>query len=265
MFVVVASRHDKAAEALVTRWAAKGASLMTCQDMSVAGWRHYLSPAFEGGEMGIGGEGDGEKLSPPDSQPLNANSQQDSLAVVGGQVVAVEQITGVLNRLPFVFEQELFHIVPEDRTYVGTEMNAFLISWLSRLKCPVLNRPTPSYLLGPSWRPQEWIYAAAQLGIPVRPRRRQIGLAADVLSQVVEQPTVAVTVVGDRTLGEVEPILARHARRLADAAKVDLLTVYFSGREANADFVSADLWTDISAPDIADAIFEYLSGGVSKC
>ncbi len=250
MFVVVASRHDKAAAALVTRWAANGASLMTCEDMSVAGWRHYLNATG----------GDGEELSP--HQSLH---KQDSTAVVGGKVVAVEQITGVLNRLPFVVEQEIFHIVPEDRAYVAMEMNAFLTSWLSHLKCPVLNRPTPSYLLGPCWRAEQWIYTAAQLGIPVRPTRRQIGLAVNVLPQVLEKTAVAVTVVGDRTLGNVDPILARHARHLADAAKVDLLTVYFTTSEANADFVYADLWTDISAPDIADAIFEYLSGGVIKC
>lgn len=235
MLVLVASRYDKAAEALVANWAAHGASLLTPEDLSVVGWRHNLS------------------------------STQDSTAVVGGMAIALDQITGVLTRLPSIFEQELLHIVPQDRTYVAVEMNAFLIAWLSSLKCPVLNRPTPTYMLGPAWRLEQWVYAAAQLGIPVRPVRRHSSMSANVCPQVPKKPPVTVTVVGDRCLGEVEKTLASHARRLADAAQVDLLKVYFSSSESSAEFLGADLWTDISAPDVGDAIFEYLSGGDAKC
>ncbi len=250
MLVVVASRHDKAAEALVANWAAHGhgVSLLTPEDLSVVGWRHYLSSI------------DGE-----------INSPLSSSAVVGGVAmsttcaIALDQITGVLTRLPSIFEQELLHIIPEDRAYVATEMNAFLIAWLSSLKCPVLNRPTPTYLLGPAWRPEQWVYAAAQLGIPVRPVRRQSSMSANVCPQVLEKSSVKVTVVGDRCLGEVEKTLASHARRIADAAQVDLLTVHFSSNESPAEFLGADLWTDISAPDVGDAILEYLSGGNTLC
>ncbi|MBD2561964.1 MULTISPECIES: hypothetical protein [Nostoc] len=247
MLVVVASRHDKAAEALVANWAAHGhgVSLLTPEDLSVVGWRHYLSS--------IDGEA-GEE-----------NSSSFSSAVVGGVASALDQITGVLTRLPSIFEQELLHIVPEDRAYIATEMNAFLIAWLSSLKCPVLNRPTPTYLLGPAWRPEQWVYAAAQLGIPVRPMRRQSSMSANVCPQVLEKSSVKVTVVGDRCLGEVEKTLASHARRIADAAQVDLLTVHFSSSESPAEFLGADLWIDISAPDVGDAILEYLSGGNAKC
>ncbi|AFY34784.1 hypothetical protein [Calothrix sp. PCC 7507] len=231
MLVVVASRHDKAAEALVARWAVHGASLLTCEDLSVAGWRHYLS------------------------------SPQDSTAVIGGQAMALEKITGVFTRLPCIFERELLHIVPDDRAYVAAEMNAFLISWLSQLPCPVLNRPTPTYLLGPAWRAEQWIYAAAQIGIPVRPRQRQVILSPNIVPQVLPKPSATVTVVGNRCLGAVDKTLAHYARNLADAAKVDLLTVHFSGDE----FLGADLSTDTSTPEVADAIFEYLSGGNARC
>ncbi|MEH2071317.1 MAG: hypothetical protein V7K47_24700 [Nostoc sp.] len=249
MLVVVASRHDKAAQALVANWSAYGASLLTPEDLSVVGWRHYVR-----------GEGDGG-----DEGENTTSSSSSSSAVVGGVMIALEQITGVLTRLPSIFEQELLHIIPEDRVYVAAEMNAFLISWLSSLKCPVLNRPTPTYLLGPAWRPEQWVYAAAQLGIRVRPVRRQSSLLASVRHQVMEKPGVKVTVVGTRCLGEVEKPLASHARRVADAAQVDLLTVHFSSSESSAEFLGADLWADISAPDVADAILEYLSGGDAKC
>jgi hypothetical protein len=249
VLVIVASRHDKAAEALVANWAAHGhsVSLLTPEDLSVVGWRHYLS-SIHVGDRGDEGES-------------TISSTSSSSAVVGGVAVALDQITGVLTRLPSIFEQELLHIVPEDRAYIATEMNAFLIAWLSSLKCPVLNRPTPTYLLGPAWRPEQWVYAAAQLGIPVRPVRRQSSMSANACSPVVEKSSVKVTVVGDRCLGEVEQTLASYARRIADAAQVDLLTVHFSSSESPAEFLGADLWTDISAPDVGDAILEYLSGG----
>lgn len=242
MLVVVASRYDETAQSLVDRWTKQEARLLTCEDLSVVGWRHSL--------RGVGG----------DSPPL-----LDSTAVVDGQVVGVEEISGVLTRLPYIFEQELLQIVPDDRSYVAAEMNAFLISWLSGLKCPVLNRPTPTYLLGPNWRPQQWLYAAAQLGIPVHPMRRYIALSGDVCPKPPEMPPVTVTVVGDRIFGSVDQALATQARRLADAAKVDLLAIHFSGSESGADFLGADLWPDISSPDVADAILEYLSGGGGKC
>jgi hypothetical protein len=111
MLVVVASHYDEAARSLVDRWANQEARLLTCEDLSIVGWQHSVS--------GKGGE---------------TPSLPDSAAVVDGQVVAVEEISGVLTRLPCVFEQELLHIVPDDRAYIASEMNAFLISWLSELE-----------------------------------------------------------------------------------------------------------------------------------
>jgi len=144
-------------------------------------------------------------------------------------------------------------------------MNAFLISWLSRLKCPVLNRPTPSYLLGPNWRPQQWVYAAAQVGIPVRPVHQHIRLAAEALPQTPELSPVTVAVVGDRVFGSVDRVLATQSRSLADVAGVDLLAVHFSSHDSNAEFLGADLLPDVSSPDVAEAILEYLSGAKVKC
>jgi len=111
MLVVVASHYDEAARSLVDRWANQEARLLTCEDLSVVGWRYSMSGKDE-----------------------VSSSLLDSTAVVDGQVVGVEEISGVLTRLPCVFEQELLHIVPDDRAYIASEMNAFLISWLSELE-----------------------------------------------------------------------------------------------------------------------------------
>jgi hypothetical protein len=66
-----------------------------------------------------------------------------------------------------------------------------------------------------------------------------------------------VTVVGDCTFGEVDPLLAQQARRLAKAAQVNLLTVRFSRLEAT--FLGAELWADLSSEAIAEAIWNYVN------
>jgi hypothetical protein len=230
VLVIVASRHDGVAGRLADRWAAHGAALLTCEDLSAAGWCH----------------------------PVGAAGR--STAVVGGRVVAAEEITGVLTRRPYVVERELGHVVPADRAYVASEMTAFLLSWLSSLECPVLNRPTPSGLSGPNWWPEQWTYAAARFGLPVLPVRRRAGLAGDAPA-AAEPPPLTVTVVGERCIGPADPALAAQARRFASAVGVDLLAVHFSGPEPRAEFLGANLWPDVSEPEIAAAIFEYLNEG----
>jgi hypothetical protein len=173
---------------------------------------------------------------------------------VDGRVVAVEEITGVLTRLPCVFDQELVEIVPGDRAYVAAEMTAFLLSWLSELKCPVLNRPTPTCLAGPYWRPERWAREAARSGIPVRPVHRRFAPGEPPPAEGTMSGSSTVTVVGDRCLGAVEEAQAFQARRLADLAGIDLLSVSFHG----ADFLRADIWVDLAADGVADAIFGFL-------
>jgi len=227
MIVIIASCYDETAKAIVARWKAHGACLLTCEDLSVAGWSYY--PA----------------------------TFKASTAVVGGQEVALKEIRGILTRLPGIPEQELLWIVPADRTYVAMEMTSFLTSWLSEAKCPILNRPTPVNLSGPNWRPEQWTYAASQLGIPVRPMHRRIAPTNRVELEAPASKSVTVTVIGDCCFGSVDEALTIQARLLANAANVDLLAVQFSGSEAGSLFLSANVWPDVAEDDVADAIIEY--------
>jgi hypothetical protein len=229
MLVILARQQDQTANVLGERWKEYHAHLLTSADLSTAGWHHHL--------------------------PENGGSQ----AVVGGRVVATEEIAGVLTRLPYVDEGELYHIVPEDRAYVSSEMTAFLVSWLSGLTCPVLNRPSPACLIGPNWRPEQWVHLAAQLGIPVCPVRRDATLTREAWNEVHRPPLLAVTVVGNRWFGGVDHTLAAQARRLAQAAGVDLLAAYFQATESGYAFRGVDLQPDVSSPQVADAILEYLT------
>ena len=225
MLVIVANRQDQTAAWLASRWQAHDALLLTSADLSSGGWRHYV----------------------PDSGK--------SRAIIGGREVSMEQIKGIVTRMPAVFEWELGHIVPADRAYVAAEMSAFLIAWLSSLTCPMLNRPTPSGLSGPNWNCEQWVALAAKLGIPVRPVHRSTAFASEKPS---EQPMCQVIVVGDQCFGAVAPQLFDHARALAAAAGTALLAVQFIGPTADAKLVNAGLWPDVRSPEVADAMLSYL-------
>jgi hypothetical protein len=229
MLVIFSTPGDVEARSLVERWAAHDAVLLTSEDLSAAGWRHRL--------------------------PQRA---ADAAAVVGGRRVPAAEIDGVLTRWPSVFEQELGHIVAEDRAYVAAEMTAFLRSWLTELDCPVVNRPTAASLSGPTWRAEQWVHVAAGLGIPVRPVRRHVRLSARAEPAPPAAPHATVTVVGERALGAVDPLLAAHSRRLAAAAGVNLLAVHFSGPERDAELLSADPLPALDDGAVADALLELL-------
>jgi hypothetical protein len=226
--VVVASADDRVARGFAARHAADGARLLTPNDLSQAGWRH----------------------SPGDIAT--------SAAVVAGRLLATRDIAGMVIRLPAVLEQDLSHIIPADRAYVAAEMNAFLRFWLRELPCPMLNRPTPNGFAGPQWRHAQWVYTAARLGMPVLRYYRHIAFTGACAAKAhVPTEDVTVTIVGGQHVGAVDEVLAKQARRLAEAAGVDLLAVRFNGAEAGSCFVSANPWPDITPIAVAAAVLDY--------
>ena len=225
MIGVLASRYDTAAPRLVARWAAWDACLLTCEDLSVAGWGYHLA------------------------------NRAAATAVISGRKIAVEKIRGVVTRLPWVTEHELVSIVPADRAYVAAEMSAFLVFWLSDLDCPVLNRPTPGSLNGPSWRREQWILTAARVGMRVPSERRHVSLSS--VTTPHEQPAAStVTVVGDRCLGQVDNGLLERSRQLAEEANVKLLGIQFSDASSDATFLNATLYPEIDCVEVTDAMLQ---------
>jgi hypothetical protein len=231
MLVILASRNDAVARGLAARWSAEDVALLTPGGLSGPGWRHY------------------------------PGSPESSASALKGRAVGEREITGVLSRMWGVTEADLPHIVPEDRAYVTMEMTAFLTSWLYGLRCPVLNRPTPTCLTGLNWREEEWTHRAARLGVPVRQVRRRLALDAEGPPPPAAEGSCVVTVVGRRCLGPAHETLKAHARNLAAAAGTELLDVHFSGAGEDAVFLGVGLWPDVTAPEVADAILEHLKGG----
>jgi hypothetical protein len=248
MLLVLASLYDRAARALVERWREYDARLVTCRDLSRAGWR----------------------FDPEDARA--------ALVSVGGESVHASEIRGVLTRLPSVTPYELPHIVAEDREYVAAEMTAFLTAWLSSASFPVVNRPTPVCLMGPNWRAEQWTHAALRAGARVRSTTRLLSLRAPRpapsreaseedarVGRLNDDASVTLTVACGRCFGTTDEALEAQALRLAELAGVELLEVRFGvGRESA--FVGAYLAPDVSHPDVADALLErFLCVGETVC
>ena len=135
MIVVLASRMDPEARALVEAWSGFGAVLLSAEDLTTPGWE------FQPADPGAG------------------------TAVVDGRRIRVASFRAVLTRRPAVLVEELRHMDPADRSYVAAETNAFLVAWLTALPCTVVNRPTPTSLCGPAWDELHWRVAAAGAGM----------------------------------------------------------------------------------------------------
>jgi len=234
MIVIVANRWDQTPALVASQWAHQPVAVLTSVDLSVNGWRQRL------------------------------NSADGATAVAEGKVLEQSEITGVLTLLPWIFENELVDIIPEDRSYVAAEMTAFLLFWLSRLRCPVLNRPTPTSLSGPYWRREKWVSVAVHAGIPAEPVHRRAGSPTGSVGDEAPPIGATLTVVGNRVLGKADPVLERHAVCLARLAGVDLLAAHFSGPDPDSNFVSADVYPDFSRDSVADAVLEYLRGGLTR-
>ena len=230
MIVIIAGQQDEAARWLASRWKACDARLLGPRDLSIAGWRHQPHPGRE------------------------------YTAVVNQESVSGAEITGVLTRLSYVSEQELMHIAQSDRTYIASEMTAFLSSWLNSLRCPVLNRATPTCLSGPAWRREQWVHFAAYLGIPVCPVHRNARQTVDSDGMDSSHSDNLVAVVDGHCFGAPDRRVADHARQLASATGVDLLAAHFTRVQGTYKLAGADLWPDVTLPGVADAILDCLSG-----
>jgi hypothetical protein len=227
LILIVANQFDRASAELAQSWGSR-CRILSCRDLSVAGWRHCVGAA-PGADR----------------------------AMIGGCAVQAGEISGVLTRTSHIWQEELVYVAPADRAYVSAEMSSFLVSWLSALQCPVLNRPVPSSLAGPSWGPEQWAALAAVAGMRVQPLRRSVRWGTDVALRPPALGSTSLTIVGKRCFGEAHPALRTQARRLADFAQVDLAGVHFSSGDEDAHFAGVNLFPPIVDVDVAGAVLEY--------
>jgi hypothetical protein len=218
VIVIVGSAFNRTARDIAARWGSQRAALLTAEDVCSPGWSLRV-PADDAGR-----------------------------AVVGGRVISNGEIEGVLTLRPRVFAAELRLIRPADRQYVSVEMNAFLLAWLTSLRCRVMNRPCATSLAGPTWSAEQWTTTAAALGIPVRRRTRVVPAVATSPAE----DAIEVVAIGEQCFGAAAPALADWTRRLARAAAVELMAARFSRTDHH--LLSATSWPPLGDGDVFDAL-----------
>ena len=226
MIVVVGRVGDEVAESLVQRWRGRDAALLSPGDLSQPGWRHLPFVS--------GGAGDGQ-------------------AVVAGEKVSLSDIEAAVSTIDTVTSGDLPQIVREDRAYVAAEMRAFLLAWLTTIRCPVLNPPTPLSLAGCGWRAEQWALAAAAHGIPtetvVEPTDDGAGAGG----------TFTVSQVGEEVADAPSDIVAGWVRRLTVTARTRTLEARF--REGTPPrLISAGVVPDFRRAELAAAALAVLDG-----
>jgi hypothetical protein len=254
--VVVANRFDAIARQLVARWAQHDALLLTCEDLSTAGWRYTCGGATD-----------------------DAMSMAGGRAVISGRALAVAEIMGVYTRTPSIFPQELTQIGPPDREYIAAEMTAFLTWWLSALPCVVVSRPTASSLAGPGWRPEEWFWAAVRAGLPIVPIHSRVAFSPSTpftpftpstaltphLQPLPHTSHLTLTLVGGRCFDPNGEELdawdprAIIAQRLARAGGVDLLAVQLIASPPGWAINGVIPWPNDLSDGVAEALCAHLT------
>jgi hypothetical protein len=229
--VIVSSHSDASKEVFVSHDSECNIRIFTPLDLSTTGWHYRNSDMTEG------------------------------VCVIGSEAMSYGEIDGVIVRLPAVSHSDLPHIIEVDRTYLAAEMTAFLLAWLSSLKCPMLNRPTSSCLSGPYLRQEQLTYFVAQLGVPVVSCRKVVGYGLKRRQEEIKERSTVI-IVGKRHVGNVHPILVHYAQRIAKALNVEFFAVSFSRPDKEGRFIGIDLWPDIS-DELAGLMIEHLLGTFS--
>jgi hypothetical protein len=136
MIVVLGSRHDAAATALLERW--PHSALCSAEDLVSEGW--------------VWGE-------------------RRRTWVIDGGPVDDREVTGVFIRRSGVYPEELITTQQTDRAFLAAECRAFLMYALATTGARVVNPVSDGAFGEEALRPERWTVRATELGIAVRPLR----------------------------------------------------------------------------------------------
>lgn len=231
MWLVVAATGDPSAARLAACWPSRAVHILTAATLAQEGWAYA---------------------------PGDALASQLPLGQTRARGADVE---AVLVRAECIDPADVPFVIDEDRAFVAAEMTAFLTAWLDELPARMLNRPHPGNLAGPSFLQAQWRQLARRLHIP----RASVGLeaCAPTASGLPAWGRVwpTATVVGERVFGGVGDTLKERALRLARAAEVALLGVYFDDHGSRGGLVGARTVPDLDAPEVVEAVGRWLAGG----
>ncbi len=172
---------------------------------------------------------------------LYSDRFEDSFFVTKGKQCAVNQIGGVINLLPFIYEKELIQIKEEDRSYVASELTAMMTYFLTKLSCKTINRPDAESLMGSSGLYYQWKHLITKLGIPVQ-------------IEVGKTPTALMYIVGDSVLNEQQIPYEAEVRLLAKQLNTSYLEVRFVQTDHTWYCVAVSKMINLTHPGVMDLL-----------
>jgi hypothetical protein len=202
MIVVIGSRYDSVATALVDAWS--GAALCSAEDLTLPGW------------------------------VWRANAPLLRRWVISGKVIGDAEISGVFVRRSAVYPEEFLSTHPDDRSYLAAETHAFLVFVLAETRAIVVNPVADGALGDEAIRPERWISAAGNAGLAVAPLR-----LTNRCPRARQSRPIVVDVVADDAFGDAPARSKAAALRIA--RELDLLwaTVVFDRRHRLLTVTSA--------------------------
>ena len=96
------------------------------------------------------------------------NITRTTLRLRDGRCVTSDDITAVFNRLRYLDSANFVTFDVRDREYGVGEMFALLLSWLTSLRCPVVNRAGVRGFSYSNRTILEWFKLAGEVGLPTR-------------------------------------------------------------------------------------------------
>lgn len=181
-----------------------------------------------------------------------------SSLTVGGIEVPVAQIDGVINLLPGVLPDELFFYGAGETEYQASEFHALLTFFLSALKCPVVNRATPSALSGPYTNAIGWCHLARQMDIPVSPMTLDTDDLANPFTPRRAETTFEVICLDGHLIRASGTVADRNTVALSRKARVEYLKAVYESSEAGPPrFVTANAVPDVRSAATRQALINF--------
>lgn len=173
-----------------------------------------------------------------------------NITLPDGRIINNRYVKGAVNRLTHV---PLDHLAgAPDFDYATQEYTALFMSWLQSLPSPLFNAPQSQGLSG-AWRHvSEWVWLAAQAGLPTPPYRQsshdEIDETAQMRRIVPEStPTAMAITLGDRVFGPtLPPRISAACKELARIAETPLLGIELTVGPPHAQ------WTFAGATPLPD-------------
>ncbi len=173
-----------------------------------------------------------------------------NVTLADGRVINNRYVNGVVNRLTHVPLQHLAGA--PDYEYAMQEYTALFMSWLKALPSPVFNAVQSQGLSG-AWRHvSEWVWMAAQAGLPTASYQQSSQDEIDEtlqLRRIVPDgtPTMMVITLGDRVFGQsVPPRVSKACTELARISQTPLLGIELTVGQSHG------LWTFAGATPMPD-------------